>query len=868
MARDVAVNIIGRDLASPAFARAGAAADGAAARMNAAANRMVIAGKKMTHAVTLPLLGVAAVSAKMATDFNSAMTKVQTQAGASAKDVQVLSTQVLALAKYAQQGPTELANSLYHLKSVGMDNVAAMKALRVASDFAAVGGANLEETTNALAGAWRTGIKGATDMGKAAGTLNAIIGAGNMRMEDLTAALGTGILPTAKTFGLTLKDVGAALALFTDEGVPADAAATRLRMTMSLLGAPSKAAEKQLRSIGVTGLRLAEDMRKPNGLVVAVTDLKQHLDDSGLSASKQAQLLSRAFGGGRSSSAILSMVNNLDVLRQKQDQVTASMKKFDAAVKTQRATPEAKFKLMVSSLQRSAIIIGNAVLPSLIKLADWVGRVAEDFNGLSKSQKNMILVAGLVLAALGPVLRILGNLTKAVLFLYRTGALMVRWAAAMVLSFGRVIAGARRAEISMAGMQSRSYTAGLAMRRNAAMMGTAVGVVTAAVLLGVKAWSDYRAKQEKQKEVTDELTAAIERDSGALGRNTREAVANRLEQTGALKIAQKYGVYLPDLIRASLGSADATARLKTQFDALRQSGKLSNSEWLSLITSIGGLAIATKNGQDAAERHAAALSATANAANVAAQAAASAALRVDGLGAAISNLPSEKTIVIRTVLITEEYKARAGGSPGGYTYNAQVPSFTGGNPTGGTSSKAANDALARAQAAARAAGRAATSGLGGGGPRRWRWWRRVVLVRSVGRRERPPSRSRRIRRPRPIHHRHRHRDPLRDAATTRRRSQSRRRPAAAVHPAPRGKATHRHADEADRCAGPVDESAGRLQGGAAATQRRVQRVAGRDHRHVRHHHRRRRRPGVQRPCRRSRVGRVDPREPEHAAGER
>ena len=50
---------------------------------------------------------------------------------------------------------------MYHLKSVGLDNAKAMKALKAASDLAAVGGANLEETTNAVAGAWRSGIKGA-----------------------------------------------------------------------------------------------------------------------------------------------------------------------------------------------------------------------------------------------------------------------------------------------------------------------------------------------------------------------------------------------------------------------------------------------------------------------------------------------------------------------------------------------------------------------------------------------------------------------------------------------------------------------------------------------------------------------------------
>ena len=270
----------------------------------------------------LVIAAIGAASIKSAVDFQSSMTKIQTQAGGSAADVKQLSAAVLNLAPSTQQGPLQLADALFHLKSVGLDNVDAMKALKVASDLAAVGGSNLEDTTNAIAGAWRSGISGAQNFGQAAATVNAIIGSGNMRMQDFVNAIGTGILPAARTFGVSLQQVGGALALMTDEGVPAEDAATRLKMSFSLLGAPSAAAAKQLATIGLSGLQLANAMRSPGGLVSAIALLKQHLDASGLSASKQAILLSHAFGGGRSSSAILTMINNLDTLKKKQDQIT------------------------------------------------------------------------------------------------------------------------------------------------------------------------------------------------------------------------------------------------------------------------------------------------------------------------------------------------------------------------------------------------------------------------------------------------------------------------------------------------------------------------------------------------------------------
>src|SRR6202035_4077929 len=110
-------------------------------------------------------------SIKMGIDFQTSMTKIQTQAGGSAQDVKQLSAAVLNLAPSTQQGPIQLADALFHLKSVGLDNVDAMKALKVASDLAAVGGANLEDTTNAIAAAWRSGIKGAQNFTQAAATV-------------------------------------------------------------------------------------------------------------------------------------------------------------------------------------------------------------------------------------------------------------------------------------------------------------------------------------------------------------------------------------------------------------------------------------------------------------------------------------------------------------------------------------------------------------------------------------------------------------------------------------------------------------------------------------------------------------------------
>jgi TP901 family phage tail tape measure protein len=355
----------------------------------------------------LVIAAVGAASIKMGVDFQSAMTKIQTQAGGSAADVKQLSAAVLKLAPSTQQGPLQLADALFHLKSVGLDNVDAMKALKVASDLAAVGGSNLEDTTNAIAAAWRSGISGAQNFGTAAATVNAIIGSGNMRMADFVSAMGTGVLSAATTFGVSLKQVGGALALMTDEGVPAVDAATRLKMSFSLLGAPSKAAAAQLKTIGLTGLQLANTMRGPTGLVGTIGLLKSHLDAAGLSASQQAILLSHAFGGGRSSSAILTMINNLDTLRKKQDQITAGMSKYGPAVAAQRQTVQAQLDILRSSVETIGVRMGTALLGPAVKFVHFISgslipgilKIGGVLGGVLKNPFGGAFLGGLVAAA-------------------------------------------------------------------------------------------------------------------------------------------------------------------------------------------------------------------------------------------------------------------------------------------------------------------------------------------------------------------------------------------------------------------------------------------------------------------------------------
>ena len=356
------------------------AATGAAA--GASGGKMAAAGATMRKATKVGALGGIALgvaAAKMATNFDQAMVRVQTQAGASGREVKAMRGEVLKLAKQSEFAPVELADGLFRVESAGFRGKKALDVLTKAEQLASVGGSDLEATTNAVTSAMNSKAKGTKTASKVVGTLNAAIGQGNMRMEDMVGALSTGILPAAKGFGLSLRDVTSALGVMTRAGTPAQAAATRLRMTFSLMGAPTGKAAAALESIGLESDELAKAMHKPDGLVRAVTLLRDHLD--GLSKVKQAEVIAGAFGGGRSSAAITALVQNVDTLGNIYDATGRKAGEFAEAVRIQDATPAEKFGQAWNRVKVTMIELGAKIAP----------KAATEFEHLSKILANPAL---------------------------------------------------------------------------------------------------------------------------------------------------------------------------------------------------------------------------------------------------------------------------------------------------------------------------------------------------------------------------------------------------------------------------------------------------------------------------------------------
>jgi TP901 family phage tail tape measure protein len=326
---------------------------------------------------------------KGATSLQKQMALLHTQAGASTGEVSRMTTGVEKLAPEVGTGPQVLSESLYHVESAGLRGAQALKVLQTAAEGAKVGGANLIDVQNALDGAVVSGIKGVKNYQQAMGALNATVGAGDMSMQDLADAMGKGTLAVAKTFGLAITDVGGALALFGDNNIRGSDAATKLRQSLFAMAAPSKIARAEMDKLGLAPDQLAKDLRKPQGLIVALTDIQKHLQ--GLTKPQQAAALAQMFGGGKTSAGIMIMLDQLDRLKAKTADVSKGAGGFGEAWAATQKTAAFQLDKLKAQGQALADELGAKVLPfvtgALGKLTTgvqnavkWIGDLVEGFK--------------------------------------------------------------------------------------------------------------------------------------------------------------------------------------------------------------------------------------------------------------------------------------------------------------------------------------------------------------------------------------------------------------------------------------------------------------------------------------------------------
>lgn len=364
-------------------------------------------GSSMTLGLTVPIVAAGGAATSVAASFDDAMSQVQGALGGASADMDGLRDLALQLGADTVFSATESAQAMVELAKGGLTE-AQIKggALAASMDLAAAGQLNLADaaaTTVQMMGSFGLGAGDATRIA------NALAGAANASsadVSDLTQAMSQ-CSAQAALAGWSLEDTAAALALFADHGVKGSDAGTSLKTMLQRLAAPTDQAAEAIAAYGL-------NIRDSNGKMKDISGIADELTGKlgGLSDAERDAALQTIFGSDASRAAAILMQSGSEGLA-KYIAATNDATAAEAMANAQKGELSWALENMGGAVESASIAFGTALAPAITAVAGVIGNVAEAFASLPAGVQTGIAVVLALVAALGPLLMVIGSIVAA-----------------------------------------------------------------------------------------------------------------------------------------------------------------------------------------------------------------------------------------------------------------------------------------------------------------------------------------------------------------------------------------------------------------------------------------------------------------------
>lgn len=364
-------------------------------------------GSSMTLGLTVPIVAAGGAATSVAASFDDAMSQVQGALGGASADMDGLRNLALQLGADTVFSATESAQAMVELAKGGLTE-AQIKggALAASMDLAAAGQLNLADaaaTTVQMMGSFGLGAGDATRIA------NALAGAANASsadVSDLTQAMSQ-CSAQASLAGWSLEDTAAALALFADHGVKGSDAGTSLKTMLQRLAAPTDQAAEAIAAYGL-------NIRDSNGKMKDISGIADELTGKlgGLSDAERDAALQTIFGSDASRAAAILMQSGSEGLA-KYIEATNDATAAETMANAQKGELSWALENMGGAVESASIAFGTALAPAITAVAGVIGDVAEAFASLPAGVQTGIAVVLALVAALGPLLMVIGSIVAA-----------------------------------------------------------------------------------------------------------------------------------------------------------------------------------------------------------------------------------------------------------------------------------------------------------------------------------------------------------------------------------------------------------------------------------------------------------------------
>ncbi len=363
----------------------------AAKRLKSFAASAQAVGMKLVTAGSLAAVPFA-LSAKAFASFEQQMARVKALTGANADDFAKLESLAKKMGATTVFSASQAAEAMGYFALAGFETEQIMDALGPTLNLAAAGQIEIAQAADIAAKIMSGMGIGAEDLGNAIDVMAKAMTTANTDLTMLGEAFKF-VGPMAKTAGLSLEEITAAIQLLSNAGIQGEMAGTTLRGMLLSLTSPSAEAKKELDRLGLRVLDNAGNVRSLTGII---TDLESALSSVG--SGEKLRVLGTIFPARQAAGAAELVSQGAKQLRD------ATLALGDASgtaaniAGTQLDTLQGDFTILLSSLEGLGIAIGEALGDSLRVAIRSVTGLLSILGEWVSNNRTVILTAAAIVA--------------------------------------------------------------------------------------------------------------------------------------------------------------------------------------------------------------------------------------------------------------------------------------------------------------------------------------------------------------------------------------------------------------------------------------------------------------------------------------
>lgn len=368
--------------------------------------KMANVGDWMSTHITAPLTAIGVASVKQASDFEDGMRKIYTIAQEGEKPMAEMREELIALSRETGFSLEDLAEAAYQSVSASVDAANATEFLATATQLARAGFTSTTNSVDLLTTVMNAYGKGTYDAAYISDVLLRTQNDGKTIIDELAGSMGT-VIPTAANYNISLEQLAAAYATMTKQGVNTARATTFMNAMFTEL-------EKEGSGVAIileeeTGKSFAQLMGEGYNLSDVLGILYHNVGDD-------IEQFQRLFGNVRSGKAAAALTaDNFGILNYEMERMADTTGQTAYAIEMLQS-PSLEAKKVLNEFKLTAVDIGTVLIqdwmPTFQEVANKIHDVAIAFHNLDPNVKSFLTKAGLVVAAVGPILSAGGRFIK------------------------------------------------------------------------------------------------------------------------------------------------------------------------------------------------------------------------------------------------------------------------------------------------------------------------------------------------------------------------------------------------------------------------------------------------------------------------